>query len=51
MAAKHQQNVHFRMEQSAPTSSNTFWGTPFLEKRPPKITEGGPFDPHGKFLE
>ena len=21
-------------------------GTPFLEKGPPKITEGGPFDPH-----
>ena len=20
--------------------------TPFLEKKPPKITEGGPFDPH-----
>ena len=56
------------MEQSAPISSNTFWGPPFLEKkpqprpqgfslkkwvalgtrlkRPPKITEGGPFDPH-----
>ena len=34
------------MEQSLPTSSNTFWGTPFLEKGPLKITEGGPFDPH-----
>ena len=34
------------MEQSVPISSNTFWGTPFLEKGPPKITEGGPFDPH-----
>ena len=34
------------MEQSVPTSSNTFWRTPFLEKEPPKITEGGPFDPH-----
>ena len=34
------------MEQSVPISSNTFRGTPFLEKGPPKITEGGPFDPH-----
>ena len=34
------------MEQSVPTSSNTFWGTPFLEKGPPKITEGSPFDPY-----
>ena len=34
------------MEQSVPKSSNTFWGTPFLEKGPPKITEEGPFDPH-----
>ena len=25
---------------------STFWGTPFLEKGPPKITEEGPFDPH-----
>ena len=35
------------MEQSVQISSkkNTFWGTPFLEKGPPKITEGGPFDP------
>ena len=39
-------NVHFLMEQSVPTSSNTFWRTPFLEKEPPKITEGGPFDPN-----
>ena len=39
-------NVHFLMEQSVPTSSNTFWRTSFLEKEPPKITEGGPFDPH-----
>ena len=39
-------NVHFLMEHSVPTSSNTFWRTPFLEKEPPKITEGGPFDPH-----
>ena len=36
----------FLMEQSVQISSNTFWGTPFLEKGPPKITEGGPFDPH-----
>ena len=35
----------FLMEQSVQISSNTFWGTPFLEKGPPKITEGGPFDP------
>ena len=34
------------MEQSVPISSNTFWGTPFLEKGSPEITEGGPFDPH-----
>ena len=34
------------MEQSVPISSNTFQGTPFLEKGPPKITEGGPFDLH-----
>ena len=34
------------MEQSVPISSNTFWGTPFLEKGPPKITEWGPFDLH-----
>ena len=39
-------NVHFLMEQSLPTTSNTFRGTPFLEKGPPKITEGGPFNPH-----
>ena len=35
----------FLMEQSVQISSNTFWGTPFLEKGLPKITEGGPFDP------
>ena len=34
------------MEQSVPISSNTFWGTPFLEKGPPKITKRGPFDSH-----
>ena len=34
------------MEQSVPTSSNTFWRTPFLEKESPKITEGGAFDPN-----
>ena len=34
------------MEQSVPVSLNTFWETPFLEKGHPKITEGGPFDPH-----
>ena len=34
------------MEQSVPISSNTFSGTPFLVKGPPKITKGGPFDPH-----
>ena len=39
-------NVRFLMEQSVPISSNTFRGTPFLKKGPPKITEGGPFDPH-----
>ena len=39
-------NAHFLMEQSVPTSSNTFWGTPFLKKGPPKITEGSPFDPY-----
>ena len=39
-------NGRFLMEQSVPISSNTFWGTPFLEEGPPKITEGGPFDPH-----
>ena len=41
---------NFLMEQSVPISSNTFWtpflGPPFFEKGPPKITEGGPFDPH-----
>ena len=39
-------NVRFPMEQSVPISSNTFWGTPFLEKGSPKITKGGPFDSH-----
>ena len=34
------------MEHSVPIRSNTFWWTPFLEKGPPRITEGGPFDPH-----
>ena len=28
------------MEPSLPISSKTFWGTPFLEKGPPQITEG-----------
>ena len=39
------------MEQSAPISSNTFWGPPFLEKRPPKITEGAHLTLVGQFLE
>ena len=39
------------MEQSAPISSNTFWGPPFLEKRPPKITEGAHLTLIGQFLE
>ena len=39
-------SVRFLMEQSVPISSNTFSGIPFLEKGSPKITEGGPFDPH-----
>ena len=39
-------NVRFLTEQSVPISSNTFLGTTFLVKGPPKITEGGPFDPH-----
>ena len=34
------------MEQSVPISSNTFCGTPFLKKGPPKITEQRPLDPH-----
>ena len=34
------------MEQSVPISSNMFWGNPFFEKGPPKITEGGSDDPH-----
>ena len=40
------------MEQSVPISSDTFLGDPlskippFLKKGPPKITEGGTFDPH-----
>ena len=38
MAAKHL--------ASPSVSLITFWGTPFLEKGAPKITEGGPFDPH-----
>ena len=38
-------NVRFVVEQSVPISSKTFWGTPFLEQGPPKITEGGPFNP------
>ena len=33
------------MEQSVQMNSKTFWGTPFLENGPPKITEGGPFNP------
>ena len=43
---------NFLMEQSVPISSNTFLGDPlskippFLKKGPPKITEGGTFDPH-----
>ena len=38
-------NVRLLTEQSVPISSNTFGGTPFLEKGPPKITEGRPFVP------
>ena len=44
---------NFLMEQSVPISSNTFLGDPlsktpppFFKKGPPKITEGGTFDPH-----
>ena len=39
-------SVRFLTEQSVPISSNTFWEILFLEKGSPKITEGGPFDPH-----
>ena len=47
MAAKRSASpTRFPIEQSVPISSNTFRGTSFLEKGPPKITEGGPFDPH-----
>ena len=38
--------ICFLMEQSVPISSNMFWGNPFFEKGPPKITEGGSDDPH-----
>ena len=38
--------ICFLMEQSVLISSNMFWGSPCFEKGPPKITEGGPFDPH-----
>ena len=34
------------MEQPVPISSNTFWGPPFLEKGPFKITELGSFGHH-----
>ena len=43
---------NFLIEQPVPISSNTFLGDPlsktppFLKKGPPKITEGGTFDPH-----
>ena len=36
----------FLTKTAVPKFCQTFWGTPFLEKGPPKITEGGPFDPH-----
>ena len=40
------------MEQSVPTSSNTFWGTPFLEKEPPlKLAKGAHLTLIGQFLE
>ena len=39
-------SVCFLLEQSVPISSNTFCGTPFLKKGPPKITEQRPLDPH-----
>ena len=39
-------SVRFLIEQSVPISSNTFCGTPFLKKGPPKITEQGALDPH-----
>ena len=32
--------------RASPTHIEYFWGTPFLEKETPKITEEGPFDPH-----
>jgi len=30
-------NVRFLVEQSVPTSSNTFWGIPVVEKGPAKL--------------
>ena len=43
IAGKASINVRFLMEQSVPISSNNFWGTPFLEKRPPNLTLTGQF--------
>ena len=39
-------SVCFLLEQSVAISSNTFCGTPFLKKGPPKITEQRPLDHH-----
>ena len=36
----------FQNSGKASGESNTFLAPPFFEKWPPKITEGGPFDPH-----
>ena len=44
-------NVHFLMEQSVPTSSNTFRGTPFLKKGPLKLQKGAHLTLIGQFLE
>ena len=48
---KWQQRVNKCLFSQGTVCTSTFWGDPLLdpinyEKGPPKITEGGPFDPH-----
>ena len=47
--SKWRQSVNKRSFSHGTVCTNKFkylWRTPFLEKGPPKITEGGPFNPH-----
>ena len=47
MAAKRPASpTHVECQRSQKALSVFGFGAPFLEKGPPKITEGDPFDPH-----